>query len=77
MMTFDEIRTRWELKPIRNCPGRFVIRTAVAELSLQDLLGPEAELHTFQIESFPAAIGFLTEPALPNWPQPFQLRTEK
>jgi hypothetical protein len=28
-------------------------------------------------ESFPAAIGFLTESALPNWPQPFQLRTEK
>jgi hypothetical protein len=28
-------------------------------------------------ESFPAAAGFLNAPALPNWPQPFQLRTNE
>jgi hypothetical protein len=28
-------------------------------------------------ESFPAALGFLNETALPNWPQPFQLRTQE
>jgi hypothetical protein len=49
MMTFDEIRTKWEVKPIRNCPGRFVIRISIAELSPQDLLGTDAEVHTFQI----------------------------
>jgi hypothetical protein len=49
MMTFDEIRNTWPLKPIRNCPGRFVIHTGVAELSLQDLLGPEAEVQAFPL----------------------------
>jgi pimeloyl-ACP methyl ester carboxylesterase len=27
-------------------------------------------------EAFPTAIGFLNDSALPNWPQPFQLRTQ-
>lgn len=49
MMTFDEIRTKWSLRPIRNCPGRFVIRTSVAALSPQELLGTEAKVHTFHI----------------------------
>ena len=49
MMTFDEIRTKWELRPIRNCPGRFIIRTSEVDLSAQDLLGPDVEIHTFQV----------------------------
>jgi len=48
-MTFDEIRTKWELRPIRNCPGRFIIRTSEVDLSAQDLLGPDAEIQTFQV----------------------------
>jgi hypothetical protein len=46
-MTFDEIGSKWELRPIRNCPGRFVIRTSMAALSPQDLLGPDVRVDTF------------------------------
>ena len=49
MITFDELVAKWEMKPIRNCPGRFVIRTSAAELSPRELLGPEAEIHTFNV----------------------------
>lgn len=49
MITFNEIRTEWELKPIRNCPGRFVIHLSDAGLSLQDLFGQNIEVQTFQV----------------------------
>jgi hypothetical protein len=51
MMTFDEMRTKWELRPIRNCLGRFVIRTSEIDLSAQELLGADAEIQTFQVAS--------------------------
>jgi hypothetical protein len=49
MITFDELATIWGLTTIRNCPGRFVIRTPAADLSPRDLLGPDAEIHTFNV----------------------------
>lgn len=51
LMTFDEIRNQWKVRPIRNCPGRFVIQTAAADLSPQDLLGIDIEVHTFSVEA--------------------------
>ena len=47
MIGFDEIAANWELRPIRNCPGRFVIRTPTTEMSPRELLGAGAEIHTF------------------------------
>ena len=49
MITFDELATKWELRPIRNCPGRFVIRTPATELSPRELLGTDVEIHTFNV----------------------------
>jgi hypothetical protein len=49
MITFDELAAKWELRPIRNCPGRFIIRTGRAELSPRELLGPEVEIQTFNV----------------------------
>jgi hypothetical protein len=49
MITFDELVAKWEIKPIRNCPGRFIIRTSAAYLSPRELLGPEVEIHTFNV----------------------------
>ena len=49
MITFDELAAKWELRPIHNCPGRFVIRTPAANLSPRELLGDEAEIHTFNV----------------------------
>lgn len=49
MITFDELATKWDLSIIRNCPGRFIIRTAAPGLSLEDLIGPDTEIKTFNI----------------------------
>ena len=49
MITSDDLAAEWGLRPIRNCPGRFVLRTPAAELSPRDLLGSEVEIHTFQV----------------------------
>jgi hypothetical protein len=51
MTTFNQLATRWDLRPIRNCPGRFIIHTASAELTPRDLLGSEAVVQTFKVSS--------------------------
>ena len=51
MFTFNQLANRWELRPIRNCPGRFIIHTAPAELTPRELLGAEAEVQTFKVSS--------------------------
>ena len=48
-MTFDELRTEWEWKPIRNCPGRFILCKGAAALAPKELLGAEVEVLTFQV----------------------------
>ena len=42
-MTFDELMGAWAWKPIRNCPGRYVLAGAASDLRPQELLGSEAE----------------------------------
>ena len=49
MITFDALAAKWELSPIRNCPGRFIIRAHAADLSPQELLGPGVEIYTFNV----------------------------
>jgi hypothetical protein len=49
MISFDELARKWELRPIRNCPGRFIIRTTDTELSPRELLGPEVEIQVFNV----------------------------
>jgi hypothetical protein len=49
MITFDELMIKWSWKPIRNCPGRYVLRAAPADLSPEDLLGRDAELSLFRV----------------------------
>jgi hypothetical protein len=49
MITFDELAAKWELGPIRDCPGRFVIRTPAAGLSPRELLGGDVGIHTFNV----------------------------
>lgn len=49
MVTFDDLAAKWEIKPIRNCPGRFVICTSNPDLSPRELLGPEIEIHSFNV----------------------------
>ncbi|HYP26621.1 MAG TPA: hypothetical protein VE262_07885 [Blastocatellia bacterium] len=49
MITFDELAAKWQLRPIRNCPGRFVIGESVADLSPRELLGADVEVRTFNV----------------------------
>ena len=51
MKTFDELATTWELQPIRNCPGRFVLRTSPAEFTPRELLESETDIDEFRVLS--------------------------
>lgn len=46
-MTFEQVRTRWPWRPIRNCPGRFVLPRQEEPLSFTTLLGMPCSPHAF------------------------------
>jgi hypothetical protein len=49
VLTFDELMRRFTWRPIRGCPGRYVLRSGDARLSLGDLLGADASCaHCFR-----------------------------
>lgn len=50
-MTFDELMIQWNWKPIRNCPGRFVLSGVRSDLPPENVVGPEAELFEFDVEA--------------------------
>ena len=49
MITFYELSTKCELRPIRNCPGRFVICTSTNDLSPRELVGTDVEIRKFNV----------------------------
>jgi len=51
MKTFGELSTSWQLRPIRNCPGRFILRTGPIELTPRDLLNSETDIPAFNVSS--------------------------
>jgi len=46
-MTFEQVWTRWPWRPIRNCPGRFVLPYQKEPLSFATLLGMACSPHAF------------------------------
>lgn len=48
MITFDELMGRWNWRPIRNCPGRYVLSNASDNLRPEQLLGADVEVTPFQ-----------------------------
>ena len=48
-MTFDELFGRWDWRPIRNCPGRYVLHAARTDLSQQEVLGRDAEAAEYEV----------------------------
>ena len=50
-MTFHELLMRWNWKPMRDCPGRFLLSHPRRDLLPKALLGPDAELFEFEIET--------------------------
>ena len=45
--TFQELWNRWPWRPIRNCPGRFVLPWTEKPISLEKLLGCSCKPQTF------------------------------
>lgn len=46
-MTFDAVKKLGDWMPIRDCPGRFVLRGVSPTLSVTDLLGEDIHLQMF------------------------------
>jgi hypothetical protein len=51
MITFDQLMIRWSWKPIRNCPGRYILDDAQVDLSPEDLLGRDIEVRRFHLRA--------------------------
>lgn len=49
-MNFEELKSKWNWSPIRNCPGRFVWRENDKHISPEEIAGAEIELSEFQTE---------------------------
>ena len=50
-MKFDDLMNRWNWKPIRNCPGRFLLDDATHSLTLSELLGENIEVSEFSVDA--------------------------
>ena len=46
-VTVEQLLERWEWEPIRNCPGRFVLRRPDPSLSFVTLLGQDHQIQKF------------------------------
>lgn len=49
-MSFEELKSKRDWVPIRNCPGRFRLREAVTRVTPEELVGPGCELKEFRVE---------------------------
>jgi hypothetical protein len=49
LKTFETLKANWDWKPIRNCPGRYILYGAPASVSPQDLLGSEVMLNEYHV----------------------------
>ena len=55
-MTFDVLMKSQDWKPIRNCPGRYVLHGARNDLRPQELLGDDVEVKEYQVDAAPDAV---------------------
>jgi hypothetical protein len=47
-MTFEKVEILGDWTPIRDCPGRFVLRGVAPTMSLRELLGPDVAIREHQ-----------------------------
>ncbi|MBN1606774.1 MAG: hypothetical protein JW940_09075 [Polyangiaceae bacterium] len=45
MTTFDAVHARWNWKAIPDCPGRYVLRGAASNLSIEQVAGEALAVH--------------------------------
>jgi hypothetical protein len=48
-MDFDTLKRQWSWKPIRNCPGRYILTTPEC-FRPQDLAGENLEISEYRVE---------------------------
>ena len=46
---FAALHRRWRGQPIRHCPGRYLLRNAPPELSIEGILGPDVEVREYRV----------------------------
>lgn len=49
-MNFEELKSKWGWRPIRNCPGRFILSGREFNVSLEEIVGPDANSSEFQVK---------------------------
>jgi hypothetical protein len=55
-MTFNELMKAYSWKPIRNCPGRYVLPGVRTDLGPRELLGDEIEVKEYRVDPAPDAV---------------------
>jgi hypothetical protein len=48
LTSFDDLIARWNFQPIRDCPGRYVLRGESRHLTPADILGSELRVLEYQ-----------------------------
>ncbi|MDT4968325.1 MAG: hypothetical protein QOJ64_3062 [Acidobacteriota bacterium] len=55
-MTFDDLLKKWDWKPIRNCPGRYVLQASRNDLCLADVLDADVDQNEYRVSTAPDAV---------------------
>jgi hypothetical protein len=65
-MTFDQLMTSRSWKPIRDCPGRFVLSPADSNVAPQELVGSDIEFREHRVPAArdPVIVGRLSDGGL-------------
>jgi hypothetical protein len=50
-MTFNQLLERWDWKPIRHCPGRFILSAAKSNLCPEELLGEPVYVRVYRVDA--------------------------
>ena len=50
-MTFDELLKKWDWKPIRNCPGRYVLQSSRNDLRVAEIFDTAIEPGEYRVST--------------------------
>lgn len=50
-MTFNQLLEKWCWKPIRHCPGRFILSGAQADLSPEEIVGETVDVGVYRVDA--------------------------
>ena len=65
-MTFDELQSRWSWRPIRHCPGRFILSAGPSRLSPADIVQRHVQVteHLVAMAKDPVSVAPLSDGGL-------------